>query len=122
MARLDRRDSLPAVLRARDLAALNITAPLRHVSARERLRFLDRYSEANAKALLPLIRIRVNHLLHRRKFFDFSLPNDSGKETASALNTPPVRTAAVGRWDIAAIRNHGEKMRPNTAVSESRHA
>lgn len=76
MARLNRRRSLPAALRARDLAALNITAPLRHASARERLRFLKRYSERDARSLLPLVRARVNHLLRRRKFQDFSRPDD----------------------------------------------
>ena len=76
MARLDRRRSLPPALRARDLAALSVTAPLRHVSNRERLRFLKHYSSSTARTLLPLILIRMKHLLQRRKFRDFAKPGD----------------------------------------------
>ncbi len=72
MARLDRRPQLSATLRARDLAALHVTAPLRFVSVRERLRFLKTYGDA--AALLPLIQQRAEHLLPRRKFADFSAP------------------------------------------------
>lgn len=85
MARLDRRRSLPPVLRARDLAALSVTAPLRHVSNRERLRFLKRYSSGTARTLLPLILVRMKYLLRRRKFRDFAKPGDS--------DSPPRRMA-----------------------------
>lgn len=77
MARLDRRRSLSPVLRARDLAALSVTAPLRHVSNRERLRFLKRYSSGTARTLLPLILIRMKYLLRRRKFRNFAEPGNS---------------------------------------------
>jgi hypothetical protein len=87
MARLDRRHTLPSSLCARDLAALNVTAPLRHASLRERLRFLKHYSGQDTRTLLPLIRVRVNHLLRRRKFRDFSLP-DGRKKTTTELKTP----------------------------------
>ena len=72
MARMDRRTRLSARLRARDLAALHVTAPLRLVSPRERLLFLKTYGKA--AALLPLIQKRAEHLLQRRKFADFSAP------------------------------------------------
>jgi heptose I phosphotransferase len=71
MARLDEAQPLPARLRARDLAALNITAPLRFVSARERLRFLRVYAGCADKLLARRIRRRVEHLLQRRKFRRF---------------------------------------------------
>ena len=70
MARLDRRRKLPAKLRARDLAALNITAPLRFVSTEERQRFLDSYGRD--VELRCLIQRRMQHLLRRRKFADYS--------------------------------------------------
>ncbi len=69
MARLDRRKSLTATLRARDLAALHVTAPLRFVTSRERMRFLAAYGDA--RELKPLIRERAEHLLKRRKFGEF---------------------------------------------------
>jgi hypothetical protein len=68
MARLDRGQPLPARLRARDLAALNITAPLCFVSVRERVRFLKVYAGQTDKPLARQIRRRVEHLLQRRKF------------------------------------------------------
>ncbi len=69
MARLDRRKALPLKLRARDLAALHVTAPLRFVSARERMMFLREYGDA--RDLAPLIQARAGHLLTRRKFGEF---------------------------------------------------
>jgi len=69
MARLDHRRKLSPALRARDLAALNVTAPLRFVSTRERLRFLKFYGD---RALRRLIIERTKHLLTRRKFADFA--------------------------------------------------
>jgi len=71
MARLDQARSLPRRRRARDLAALNITAPLRFVSARERIRFLIQYAGEVDKNLACQIRRRMNHLLVRKKFRDF---------------------------------------------------
>jgi hypothetical protein len=69
MARLD---SGPA---ARDLAALNVTAPLRFVSTKQRLRFLKAYG---GRHLFRQIEKRVNYLLKkRRKFADFSAPPTS---------------------------------------------
>lgn len=64
MARLDNG---PA---SRDLAALNITAPLRTVTTRQRLRFLKKYG---GRQLFRQIETRVNYLLkRRRKFSQFS--------------------------------------------------
>jgi heptose I phosphotransferase len=71
MARLNRRSSLAARNRARDLAALNVTAPLRDVSTRERVRFLRLYSGRSNKPLARLIVRRVEYLLQRRKFRGF---------------------------------------------------
>ena len=71
MARLDRERPLTGRLRARDLAALNISAPLRFVSARERVRFLHVYSGGSVKPLAARICRRVEYLLKRRKFRGF---------------------------------------------------
>lgn len=63
MARLD---GGPA---ARDLAALNVTTPVRLMSARERIRFLRLYGRPD---LFREIETRVRYLLRkRRKFSDF---------------------------------------------------
>jgi tRNA A-37 threonylcarbamoyl transferase component Bud32 len=72
MARLDRRKSLATKLRARDLAALNITAPIRFVSTKERLRFLRNYG--GNRTLRRLIVERTSYLLKRRKFAEFLEP------------------------------------------------
>jgi hypothetical protein len=74
MARLDRKKKLTPALRARDLAALHVTAPLRFLTTPERLRFLEIYG---APELQPLIEARARHLLQRKKFNDFSLPGSS---------------------------------------------
>jgi tRNA A-37 threonylcarbamoyl transferase component Bud32 len=73
MARLDRERPLSRWRRARDLAALNVTAPMRFVSPRERVRFLGIYGgERKARReLAARIRRRVIYLLRRRKFRDF---------------------------------------------------
>jgi heptose I phosphotransferase len=71
MTRLNRRSSLPTRIRARDLAALNVTAPLRHVTARERVRFLRLYAGRSNKPLAHRIARRVEYLLQRRKFRRF---------------------------------------------------
>ena len=71
MARLDREQPLSERLRARDLAALNITAPLRFVSVKERVRFLRLYSRSAGKSLAARIRRRVEYLLKRRKYRGF---------------------------------------------------
>ena len=68
MARLDRGRPLSERLRARDLAALNVTAPLCHVSVRERLRFLRLYAGGAARPLAARINLRVQYLLKRKKF------------------------------------------------------
>ena len=69
MARLDRHLRLSSERRARDLAALNVTAPLRFVSSRERLRFLLTYGGEHQ--LFWRTEARTRHLLKRRKFADF---------------------------------------------------
>jgi hypothetical protein len=70
MARLDQKERIPDDLRARDLAALHVTAPLRFLSNRERLRFLSRYGAG--RDLMRRIERRAKYLLRRRKFRDFS--------------------------------------------------
>jgi len=72
MARLNRRRKLSVKLRARDLAALNVTAPLRFVSMRERSRFLKIYGAD--KSLRKQVETRSRHLLRRKKFADFLAP------------------------------------------------
>jgi tRNA A-37 threonylcarbamoyl transferase component Bud32 len=62
VARLDRGSP------ARDLAALNITAPLRYVTQEERKRFLDVYG---GNALCPAIEKWMKRLAKRKKFQDF---------------------------------------------------
>jgi len=71
MARLGREQPLSERLRARDLAALNVTAPLRFVSVKERVRFLQVYSRSAGKPLASRIRRRVEYLLKRRKYRSF---------------------------------------------------
>lgn len=71
MARLDRQQPLTDRLRARDLAALNVTAPIGLVSAKERLRFLRLYCGGRNKSLARRIERRVQYLLGRRKFHRF---------------------------------------------------
>ncbi len=71
LARVDRSQPLPDRLRARDLAALNVTAPLRFVSRRERVRFLRVYAGRVDKRLAHRIAGRAQHLLQRRKFREF---------------------------------------------------
>lgn len=72
MARMDSGKSVSIRTRARDLAALHVTAPLRFVSTRERLRFLRVYSGSVNRGLSRLILQRAGHLLERRKFNDFA--------------------------------------------------
>jgi tRNA A-37 threonylcarbamoyl transferase component Bud32 len=74
MARLDHAKELGPKQRARDLAALNVAAPLRHVTPRERIRFLQVYAGGTRRDLARLIACRVAHLLQRRKFRDFDSP------------------------------------------------
>jgi tRNA A-37 threonylcarbamoyl transferase component Bud32 len=76
MARVDKRASLSERMRARDLAALNITAPLRFVSACERVRFLRDHAGEVDRSIVKLIGARVAHLLKRRKFQDFLRNNE----------------------------------------------
>ena len=70
-ARLEARRPLSRRQRARDLAALHVTAPLHLVTPRERLRFALVYAGAEVRALLPFIARRAKRLLKRRKFRDF---------------------------------------------------
>ncbi len=71
MARMDRNTRLSDRRRARDLAALNLTAPLRLVSTRERLRFLRVYAGGKCGPLARLIAKRMERLLKRRKYQAF---------------------------------------------------
>jgi tRNA A-37 threonylcarbamoyl transferase component Bud32 len=72
MARLDRARTMSLPTRARDLAALNITAPVRFVSARERVHFLKIYAGKVDRKLIRLTGRRMAHLLERRKFREFN--------------------------------------------------
>lgn len=74
LARLDRKRRISLKRRARDLAALNITAPLRYVSAAERVRFLRVYSGKLDKRLFRLAEKRMQHIASRRKYSDFFTP------------------------------------------------
>jgi tRNA A-37 threonylcarbamoyl transferase component Bud32 len=81
MARLDREQTISPKLRARDLAALNISAPLRFVSAGERLRFLKIYG--GDRQLGQSILKRTEYLVSRKKFRDFSKPDSESDQTLS---------------------------------------
>jgi len=72
MARLDSVKTLSDHTRARDLAALHVTAPLRFVSMRERMRFMKICTGRKTRELTKLIEQRATHLLRRRKFRDFA--------------------------------------------------
>jgi tRNA A-37 threonylcarbamoyl transferase component Bud32 len=72
VSRLDRCRRVSLRRRARDLAALNITAPLRFASARERLLFLRTYAGRIDRRLFRKIESRMRHLLKRRKYKDFA--------------------------------------------------
>ena len=72
MARLNRRKKISDAMRARDLAALNVTAPLKFVSAKERIRFLNTYAGDLDRKLVQRIAARVKHLVKRRKFRTFA--------------------------------------------------
>lgn len=85
MARLERQSYVSVRRRARDLAALNISVPLRDVSAAERLRFLRAYAGTVDGRLFRLIRRRMNHLLSRAKFRPFLQPREN---TAPASPAP----------------------------------
>ncbi|MDW8310498.1 MAG: lipopolysaccharide kinase InaA family protein, partial [Verrucomicrobiales bacterium] len=76
MARLDRRVRVPLRLAARDLAALNVTAPLRHVTLRERLRFLRVYAGGADRRLRKRVVARTTRLLRRRRFQVFFRNSD----------------------------------------------
>lgn len=71
MARLDQASPGSLRLRARDLAALNITAPLSRVTRSERIRFLQTYDVRSARSLFPRIQRRVQYLLKRAKYKPF---------------------------------------------------
>ncbi|MHC1769436.1 MAG: lipopolysaccharide kinase InaA family protein [Verrucomicrobiia bacterium] len=84
IARLTVSPNAPDRLRARDLAALNVTAPLADVTHSERVRFLLAY-DPNGRRLIPRIRRRSLHLLKRRKFQPFFMK----PKTPSADNVVP---------------------------------
>lgn len=71
MARLNCRKNISEAMRARDLAALNVTAPLKFVSAKERIRFLKTYSGRVNRNFVAAIAARAAYLLKRRKFRNF---------------------------------------------------
>ena len=89
MARLDHREVVSARLRARDLASLHASAPLRFVSVKERLLFLKAYSGFVDRRLVQGIARRMKRLLKRRKFRHFLALSDEAPQ-----NHKP-RTSAV---------------------------
>lgn len=75
VARIERRRRLSIMHRVRALAALNVTAPIRFVSARERVRFLRLYAgEKELRPLVDRIASRTARLLERKKYRDFLKP------------------------------------------------
>ena len=89
MARLDRRPNISPALRARDLAALHVTTPLRHLPGSARRRFLRRYGGLDLHAR---ILARAMHLLTRKKFQDFfrphQVPRSAARQDDAILSTP----------------------------------
>jgi heptose I phosphotransferase len=71
VARLERRRTIPPRLRARDLAALNVSLPPRLVSLRERLRFLRVYAGKLDPELVRAILARTRFLAQRPKYRGF---------------------------------------------------
>ncbi len=73
MARLDQLWLMSDRRRARDLAALNLSIPLRYLSMSRRLEFLIAYtgSRQAARRILIQIRKRVNRVKNRSKFQDY---------------------------------------------------
>lgn len=90
MARLDARRSLSPRQRARDLAALHVTTPLRFATSRERLRFVRIYAGRDARVLLKWIGRRTRRLLERRKFRDLFATADPG-DTPSRMVSEQAR-------------------------------
>jgi hypothetical protein len=81
MARLDQKEYIPSKLRARDLAALNISAPMRFLAARARLQFLKIYGGDDE--LQRAIVKRTAYLLARKKFRDFARQDAESDDTRS---------------------------------------
>jgi tRNA A-37 threonylcarbamoyl transferase component Bud32 len=57
--------------RARDIAALHVSAPLAAVSLPERLRFLRAYAGSSHRPLFHLIARRARHQLRKKRFLSF---------------------------------------------------
>jgi tRNA A-37 threonylcarbamoyl transferase component Bud32 len=74
MARLERGQPVSWRSRVRALAALHVSAPLRSVTWRERLRFLRRYAGRVDRRLVLSIEARTQSLLQRKKYRDFLAP------------------------------------------------
>jgi hypothetical protein len=64
--------------RVRALAALNVSAAVRFVSWRERLRFLRVYWGSVNEVLIGQIRKRTQRLQERKKYPDFLLASEAG--------------------------------------------
>ncbi len=79
MARLDRKRTSTSKARARDLAALNVTSPLRFVSTHERLQFLKSYH--GDRQLRNSIFKKTRYLLKRKKFADFARARSVNSQT-----------------------------------------
>lgn len=76
VARLERSRRFSIAQRVRALAALNVTAPLRFVPARERVRFLRVYAaeEEELGRLVAGITCRTTRMLKRKRYHDFLKP------------------------------------------------
>jgi hypothetical protein len=71
VARLHQGIPLSAELRVRALAALNVSVPVRFVSLRERLEFLNAYAGRVDRKLFEQIQKRTEVLLSRKKYPNF---------------------------------------------------
>jgi hypothetical protein len=74
LARLDVGQPLSRHARVRALASLNVSAPMRLVSLRERLRFLRLYAGRPDRKLVGEIKQRTERLLERNKYPEFLTP------------------------------------------------
>ena len=74
LARLEQGQPLSLGARVRTLASLNVSAPLRFVTLRERLRFLRIYAGRLEREMVGQIQERTGRLLERKKFPDFRAP------------------------------------------------
>lgn len=112
VSRLDRLRHVDARRRARDLAALHVSLPLRYLGMSDRLRFLRAYDADMVRPLFGLIVMRSDHLLTRRKFSDFA----TDRPTVANALLDDHRRNPVDRWVRSAVRSESirRRRRPRT--------